>query len=63
MSLFHRHTFDPEKWALQGKSSIFQLLPSGEHLIQRARVVYKNTCKICGDLVFRVLEVGVDDDA
>ncbi len=57
MKLFHRHTFDPEKWKLVSethtartvylKGVITGSLPNG---VER---VWSNTCKECGDLVFR----------
>jgi hypothetical protein len=54
MNIFHRHTFDPEKWELVSECSIIRTdrvtFRSYDVGITR---VYKNTCKDCGDLVFR----------
>jgi hypothetical protein len=69
MRLFHRHTFDHEKWKL---ISIVEVMKRPGPLdplygvpqsttpfpVGKQRV-FSNTCKGCGDLVFRrVSEIG-----
>jgi hypothetical protein len=63
MRLFHWHKFDPEKWKLVSSVGVMRIPPPLDLITgvpqdttpypvgdQR---VYSNTCKDCGDLVFR----------
>ena len=57
MKLFHRHSFDPEKWKIVsevrvGKTMYAAGVATGTLPIGVERV-WSNTCKECGDLVFR----------
>jgi len=63
MRLFHRHKFDPEKWKLVSSVGVMRIprpldplygVPqSTEPYPIGKQSVYSNTCKECGDLVFR----------
>lgn len=56
--LFHRHQFDPEKWKLVSAVEVMRrpVPQSTEAFHVGKHRVYSNTCKDCGDLVFRRVE-------
>ena len=53
--IFHRHTFDPEKWVLVNRIETFEQ-PEDTRPCAR-REVYKNTCLTCGDLVVKSMKL------
>ncbi len=58
MNWFHRHTFDPAKWEEISRVHVQEQLflmgvGRGAPLDKGQQIVYKNTCKGCGELVFR----------
>lgn len=58
MNWFHRHTFDPAKWEEISRADVQTQLflmgvARGSPLNIGQEIVYKNTCKECGELVFR----------
>ena len=54
MKLFHRHTFDPSGWKQVSVVSVVEHDIISYKEYQRGEVfLYSNTCKECGDLVFR----------
>jgi len=59
MKFFHRHTFDPEKWALVSKvernAYLFESIdkPPIGSVRKGHELVFSNTCTSCGDIAFR----------
>lgn len=57
MKLSHRHTFDPEKWKLVSETDVAKTLYAAGVAVGSLPLgierVWSNTCKECGDLVFR----------
>ena len=63
MKLFHRHTFDPDKWKLVSEVQTLRrprpldeltgVPQSTEPYPVGTQRVFSNTCKECGDLAFR----------
>jgi hypothetical protein len=58
MCWFHRHRFDAEKWEKISAVDIAARATAGGVVVGEwygagSVVTYKNTCTVCGDLVFR----------
>lgn len=55
--LFHRHTFNPEKWVLEDTIEVWEA--GKDHKLDlpcKIFAIYKNACSGCGDIVFRKIQ-------